>query len=66
MYTNTSQLLNPESEAIHHLNVCGGVYINYCYYTNYTYYSNILIYIIGIMHIMCWKNNNVYNSIGKR
>jgi hypothetical protein len=48
MYTNEFRLLNPESEVIlvvHHFNVCGGEYINYCYhYINFTYCSNYYFY----------------------
>jgi hypothetical protein len=68
IYTNEFQLLNPESEAIHHFNVCGhcgGVYINYCYYVEYTHCTNYFISIIAIMEIMCWEKNSAYNSIGK-
>ncbi len=48
MYANAFWLLNPESEAIHHFNVCGGVYINYCYYVDYTHYTNYFIATIVI------------------
>jgi hypothetical protein len=51
MYTNALRLLNLESEAIHHFNVCG-VYINYCYYINYTNYSNILIVTMKAMCVL--------------
>jgi hypothetical protein len=40
MYMNAFLLLHPESEAIHHFNVGGGVYINYCNYVDYMHYTN--------------------------
>jgi hypothetical protein len=66
MYTNAFLQLNPDSEAIHHCNVCGGVYINYIYYVDYTHYTDYFDCIIEIMLIMCWEKKNAYNSIGKR
>ncbi len=54
---NECMLLNPEFEAIHYFNVCGGVFINkyhkllllYSLYVLLQFFSDIIV----IMEIMC-------------